>query len=166
MPRVNINYWISEEGLRIIATWASSGITDQQLAGNIGISRDTLAKWRKRCPQLETVLQRSKSAADAVVVNALYRAACGGKHTEITREAAYNAAGQPILGEDGEPILRVSKTVEKTVAPNVTACIFWLRNRDKESWRDQRAGIGDDDGEIEDLTPIAEMLKSGGVDSG
>ena len=48
------------------------------------------------------------------------------------------------VSKDGE-VTRVA--VEKHYPPDVTACIFWLKNRMREEWRDkqevQHTGAGD-----------------------
>ena len=45
----------------------------------------------------------------------------------------------------------------RALAGDVTACIFWLKNRKPHKWRDKpEASEGT---EIEDLTPLANMLK-------
>jgi hypothetical protein len=41
-----------------------------------------------------------------------------------------------------------SKTVRKHYPPDVTACIFWLKNRQPEKWRDVHRH------EVKDITPL------------
>lgn len=40
--------------------------------------------------------------------------------------------------EKGESELHVTKIVEKQVAPDTTAQIFWLKNRRPDLWRDRK----------------------------
>lgn len=46
--------WISEEGLIKIGGWAKDGLTDEQIAQNIGISRSTLNEWKNDFRTLRT----------------------------------------------------------------------------------------------------------------
>ncbi|MDQ6353974.1 helix-turn-helix domain-containing protein, partial [Enterococcus faecalis] len=108
--------WISEEGLIKIGGWAKDGLTDEQIAQNIGISRSTLNEWKKRFPDIKDTIKRGKEVVDRQVENALFKSAVGYEYTEITKE----------LTDSG---MKVTKRVTKQVAPNPTSAIFWLKNR-------------------------------------
>lgn len=49
---------------------------------------------------------------------------------EVTKEPRQNT-------DTGEVELVVTKIVRKHQPPNVTALIFWLKNRRRDSWRDK-----------------------------
>ena len=44
--------WITDEGLLKIEGWARDGLTDKQIAHNIGITEQTLNNWKKDYPSL------------------------------------------------------------------------------------------------------------------
>lgn len=115
------DYWISNDGLQLLAGWARSGLTDEQLAHNMGIATSTLYEWKKRYPEISESLKSNKEIADIAVENALYKRAIGYQYTETTKEAG-----------------KVVKTVVKEVVPDTTAQIFWLKNRQPERWRDKQ----------------------------
>ena len=46
MARADINDWLTDEGLILIEGWARDGLTDEQIAENMGISRTTLYNWK------------------------------------------------------------------------------------------------------------------------
>ena len=117
--------WISEEGLIKIGGWAKDGLTDEQIAQNIGISRSTLNEWKKRFPDIKDTIKRGKEVVDRQVENALFKSAIGYEYTEITKE----------LTDSG---MKVTKRVTKQVAPNPTSAIFWLKNRKPDEWRDKK----------------------------
>ncbi len=48
--------WITEEGLLKIEGWARDGLTDEQIAHNIGIAPSTLYEWKKKYNIIETML--------------------------------------------------------------------------------------------------------------
>ncbi|EKK5890019.1 helix-turn-helix domain-containing protein [Enterococcus faecalis] len=117
--------WITEEGLIKIGGWAKDGLTDEQIAQNIGISRSTLNEWKKRFPDIKDTIKRGKEVVDRQVENALFKSAIGYEYTEITKE----------LTDSG---MKVTKRVTKQVAPNPTSAIFWLKNRKPDVWRDKK----------------------------
>ena len=120
-------YWLTDDGLTLIHGWARDGLTDEQIAANIGVARSTLAVWKGKYKRLSDALKKGKDIADRRVENALYKRAVGYRYTEITTG---------IDKETGQTV--VIKTVEKEALPDVTACIYWLKNRKPDKWRDKR----------------------------
>ena len=117
--------WITEEGLLKIEGWARDGLTDEQIANNIGIRRPTLYDWKKKYSDISDALKRGKEVIDRQVENALLKRALGYEYVETTKE----------LTDLG---LTVTKQVTKQVAPDTTAQIFWLKNRKPQEWRDKK----------------------------
>ena len=132
------DYWISNDGLQLLAGWARSGLTDEQLAHNMGIATSTLYEWKKRYPEISESLKSNKEIADIAVENALYKRAIGYQYTETTKEAG-----------------KVVKTVVKEVVPDTTAQIFWLKNRQPERWRDKQEV--QHSGRIESANPFKDL---------
>lgn len=123
--------WITEEGLLKIEGWARDGLTDEQIAQNIGIHISTLYDWKNKYPELSEALKRGKEVVDRAVENALLKRALGYTYEEKTFEKVWN----PTL----EKYIKVNtKTVVKQVQPDTTAQIFWLKNRKPEEWRDKK----------------------------
>lgn len=73
--------WITPEGLLRIEGWARDGLTDKQIAHNIGISQATLYEWKKQFPELSDTLKKSKDVVDRMVENALFKNAIEGNTT-------------------------------------------------------------------------------------
>lgn len=119
------NEWITEEGLLKIEGWARDGLTDEQIAKNIGVSRSTLNDWKKKHPNISDTLKKGKEVIDRQVENALLKRALGYEYVETTKE----------LTDLG---LTVTKQVTKQVSPDTTAQIFWLKNRKPKEWRDKK----------------------------
>ena len=117
--------WITEEGLLKIEGWARDGLTDKQIAENMGVAYSTFRDWIKRFPALSAPLKRGKEVIDRQVENALLKRALGYEYVETTKESTD-------LG------LTVTKQVTKQVAPDTTAQIFWLKNRKPQEWRDKK----------------------------
>ena len=81
MARGKYEYWLSEDGLTLLEGWARDGLTDDQIAHNLGVSRSTLAEWKKRFPDLSDALKKGKAVVDYEVENALLERAKGGDTT-------------------------------------------------------------------------------------
>lgn len=123
--------WLTEEGLLQLEAWARNGLTDEQIAANIGISRSTLNEWKNRFSDISDTLKRGKEIVDIQVENALLKRALGYTYKETTREAQFNPQTEKYE-------MVVTKEVTKEVVPDTTAQIFWLKNRKPEEWRDKK----------------------------
>lgn len=120
--------WITKDGLLSLEGWARDGLSDKQIAKNIGVSVSTLCEWKNRFPELSEAIKRGKRPVDVQVENALYRSALGFKQT----------VKKPIKlrRKDGSEFIEYGEE-EVYIAPNITAQIFWLKNRKPEYWRDK-----------------------------
>jgi transposase-like protein len=116
-----VKEWLNEEKLMLVSYWAKKGLIDTQIAENIGIVPSTLYEWKKKYPEFSEALKAGKEVADAQVFNALHQSAIGFHYLE---EAVTNT---------GEVV-----TVKKYSKPNVTAQIYWLKNRVPDDWRDKQ----------------------------
>jgi len=125
MAKGKYQEWLEPEGLLKLEGWARDGLTDEQIAENIGIRRETLYTWAKTYPNISNTLKRGKEVIDRQVENALLKRALGYKYTEITKE---NIEGMMVK----------TKEVVKEVVPDTTAQIFWLKNRKPAEWRDKQ----------------------------
>lgn len=117
--------WIQGDGLLKIKGWARKGLTNDQIAENIGINRDTLYSWAKKYPDFADALKKTKEVTVYEVENAMLKAAKGYFVTET----------KTITNKDGK-VIRIEKN-EKWIAPNTTAQIFYLKNKDPENWRER-----------------------------
>ena len=122
--------WLEPENLILLQGWARNGLTDEQIAKNMGISRSTLAEWKKKYSDISDTLKKGKDVVDIEVENALLKKALGYSYKETTKELSVDK-------ETGESKLVVTKEVTKHIAPDTTAGIFWLKNRRPDEWRDR-----------------------------
>ena len=126
--------WLVPDGLKLLEAWARDGLTDEQIAHNMGVSIRTLYGYKGKHVQILQALKKGKEVVDVEVENALYKRALGYSYTETTRERVYDPETE-IYG------LVVTKTVVKEVQPDVTAQIFWLKNRKPDVWRDRQEQV-------------------------
>lgn len=100
------------------------GSTDKDLANFFNVCEATINNWKKDYPQFLESIKKGKDEADSKVAASLYNRALGYSHPE---DKIFNANGSEMI---------VPTT--KHYPPDTAAAIFWLKNRQKESWRDKQ----------------------------
>lgn len=120
-----------KDKLILVEGWARDGLTDEQIANNLGISIQTFYTYNKNYLEFFESLKKGKEIVDYEVENALLKKALGYEYKEVTRENVLNY-------ETGKYEMRITKEVIKQVTPDTTAQIFWLKNRKPEKWRDKQ----------------------------
>lgn len=118
--------WTTEEGLLLIEGWARDGLTDEQIAHNIGIRRETLYVWKNKYPNISNALKKGKEVVDRLVENALLKRAIGYEYEEVKTYIEKDGTGKERK--------RVEKTT-KHMAGDVTAMAIWLNNRVPDKYR-------------------------------
>ncbi|WP_353106242.1 helix-turn-helix domain-containing protein [Acetoanaerobium noterae] len=131
MAKGKYQEWLTSEGLLKLEAWARNGLTEKQIAHNIGITEQTLNVWKKSYPSFSESLKKGKEVIDIQVENALLKRALGYQYTERTKERLFDE-------ETGQYVLEITKEVTKEVQPDTTAQIFWLKNRKPQEWRDKK----------------------------
>ena len=129
MPRGSKGKWRDwaedPAGRQKVAEWLESGATNKQLASLIGIREQTLYAWINDHPEFAELITESKKICDKKVENALYKRACGYEVTETTTYT--NASGE----------ITRRKQVVKQLPPDPKSMIFWLSNRDPQTWAER-----------------------------
>jgi hypothetical protein len=116
------------------------GATDTDLAEFFGVTSRTIMRWQVEHAAFCHALKVGKEQADQRVERSLYQRAVGYSHPDVH---VSNYQGQVTLTK-----------IEKHYPPETVACIFWLKNRQPELWRDKQ--------EIEHsgAVDLAEILKA------
>lgn len=99
MAKGKYQEWLEPDGLLLLEGWARDGLSDEQIAHNIGIATSTLYDWKKKHLEISEALKKGKEVVDIEVENALLKSALEG---------------------------------------NITAQIFWLKNRKPNRWREKQ----------------------------
>uniref|UniRef100_UPI0035A01B42 helix-turn-helix domain-containing protein n=1 Tax=Jeotgalibaca porci TaxID=1868793 RepID=UPI0035A01B42 len=131
MARGKYQEWLEPDNLLRLQAWARDGLTDEQLAHNMGITARTLYVWKDKYTQISQALKKGKEVVDIQVENALLKRALGYSYNEVVRELVLDK-------ETGKHKLEITKTIKKEVVPDTTAQIFWLKNRKPNEWRDRK----------------------------
>lgn len=100
------------------------GYTDVEVAAILGVAPNTLYNWSRKSPDFMQLLKEGKAVADARVERSLYQRAVG-----------YSQKTEKVFQHQGE-IIRAE--IVEHVPPDVTAAIFWLKNRQRDEWRDAK----------------------------
>jgi hypothetical protein len=100
------------------------GATDADLADFFEVNTSTIWRWSGQHEEFCNALKGGKEAADEKVERSLYQRAIGFEHDAVK-----------IMQYEGQPVV---VPYREKVAPDTTACIFWLKNRRRDQWRDRQ----------------------------
>lgn len=127
MAKGKYQEWLEQDNLIKLEAWARNGLTDEQIASNMGIVTSTLYAWKNRYKEISEALKRGKEVVDIEVENSLLKAAKG---YFVDEEKTY-------ISEVNGVVTKRKEITKKYIAPNTTAQIFWLKNRKPIEWRDK-----------------------------
>ena len=101
-----------------------AGFTDRELAELFDVSLSAIQKWKRQREEFRNALKVGKAEADNRVERSLYERANGYSYDAVK---IFMPAGakKPVYAPYVEHM-----------PPDVTACIFWMKNRMPERWRD------------------------------
>lgn len=111
--------------LKKVMRIARFSCTDAQLGQILGVDERTINRWKNESPEFLSALKEAKNAADAKVERSLYERALGYKHRSV----------KIFCNKDG--MVTEAPFIQR-YAPDPIACIFWLKNRQPERWRDKQ----------------------------
>lgn len=138
MAKSKAEKWLEPDGLLRIEGWARDGLTEEQIAKNMGVSRSTLSDYKVKYPDILRAIKNSKEVADREVENALFNKATGYtvklKKPMKVRHVEYDEQ----TGKKVAEYERIEYIEEEVHVPaDTTAQIFWLKNRKPNEWRDK-----------------------------
>lgn len=113
------------------------GATDEELALFFKVSARTIYRWKVQHAPFCQAIKAAATEADDRVERSLYHRAVGYTY-DATKIMMYQGV---VIRED----------YKEHVPPDTTACIFWLKNRKPELWRDvhRNEHTGKDGGPIQ-----------------
>jgi len=140
----------SEELIEKICKHLKKGNTINTTCQAVGIHKDTFFDWMNKKSDFSDSIKKAMAIPDKKVENALYKSAIMG-HRYKEKEHKGVAVGEKVK-------MILVKTVTKIIPPNVTAQIFYLKNRQPDEWKD-RQDI-DLSGEIKHIYSLSKLKKS------
>jgi hypothetical protein len=100
--------------------------TDEEMAKAACVSIATFTNWKKRYPDFFAALKKCKCVADGLVEATLFNRATGYSHPAV--KFFFDAKSGVVIAQD---------YIEHH-PPDVTACIYWLKNRQPKRWRERK----------------------------
>jgi hypothetical protein len=70
--------WEEPEKLILVEGWAREGLSEKQIAHNMGCAYSTLKEWKKISSAISAALKKGKEVSDFLVENALFASAISG----------------------------------------------------------------------------------------
>ena len=127
--------WTSGSNLDKVCEWVSNGLTDKQLANNMGIAEATFYEWRRRYPDFAAALAEAKEKPKLELENAMFKLATGQMFIEETKTT---------LDPQGQKVTKIDK-VKKQLPPNAQIQMFlarsWMPDKYKEDRLDDIDGL-------------------------
>jgi hypothetical protein len=110
------------------------GATNEDLAAFFEVTRRTIDNWIAAHLDFATAVRSGRVAADARVARCLYERAVGFEQ-KVERTVLHQGKEWVLKNVVNHP-------------PDTRACIFWLRNRRRESWSDRAPAPADGLGDV------------------
>ena len=119
--------WRTKAGLEQIESWAAEGLINSEIANKMKIHPSTFYDYKNKYPEISESLKKGKKIIDCKVEQKLFNKCMGTKTTKVIKE----------LNKDTGELI-VVKEITEEVAPDTTAIIYWLKNREPERWKDKQ----------------------------
>lgn len=149
---------VVEPKLDVVEGWCREGLTIEEIAKNLEISKTTFYKYIREHSELSERLKKGKDVADYKVENELYKKTQGYK---VTVKKPIKV--KEVIYDNGKRVKEIERVeiVEQEIycPPELGAQIFWLKNRRPDKWKDKIPESNDKEGTetgIVILTPVDE----------
>jgi len=145
---------------------AKLGATDPEMADFFEIGLRTLNRWKVTHPEFSEAIKIGKSTPDDRVENSLYHKALGTEVEEVQaiklKRVKFDGSGKKIEEEEYVEVV----PVKRVIPADTTACIFWLKNRRQQQWRDVHKHEHGSANEFDNKTDaeLDEIIKEGAKD--
>ena len=117
--------WHEESQLEKITNWAANGCTDAEIASNVGISRATFYVWVDKYPDISDAVKKGRAMCLQQVENTFFRRAMGlCEETSRVKEMEQKLVDGKLV-----TVHQVVKETTRTLAPDTTALLFYLKNK-------------------------------------
>jgi hypothetical protein len=122
---------LTDEKIKQVEKLARLGATDEEVADFFEVSRVTIWRWKEADERFCSALKAGKEPADDRVERSLYARATGYECDEVDIRVVNGVIEQT--------------PIRKRYPPDPTSCIFWLKNRRPDRWRQVVPEGGADD---------------------
>lgn len=118
--------WLEKDALVRIESWASDGLTNEQIAENMGISRTTFYNWQNKSIDILNALKKGREPVVRHLENALIKKALGFEYEET----------EELIEKDDNGKKKIKKVIHKKYSvPDSSSLMFLLKNYKPEKYR-------------------------------
>lgn len=121
MAKSKAKRWLTPESLTLLEGWARDGFTNKEIAKKMRIDESTFYDYMNKYPEFFESIKKGQEVIDYEVEAQVLKSIKGYVTT-------YD---QQTVTKDGDVI---DFQESKYVPPNMTAAIFWLKNRKPDKW--------------------------------
>ena len=124
--------WLEKDGLIKIKGWARDGLTDDEIAKKMGVSRSTFYGWLEKYSDILDAIKKGREPSNIILEDTAFERATKWKTVkEVTWERLYN-------NQTKQYELTTTKEVEKNVPPDSTLLIFLMKSRMPDKYGDRQ----------------------------
>ena len=122
----------------------------------MGISVSTLCEWKNKFSELSEALKKGREVADYIVENELFESC---KTRTVTVKKPIKLKKVMVDGKKRLEEERIEYAEEQVIVPaNVTAQIFYLKNRKADKWKD-KPQENTTESQNNDMQTLADLLQ-------
>lgn len=127
--------WIAPDGLLRLTGYARDGLTDQEIAQKIGVSRKTFGEWKAKYGCIRDTLKDARAPVIVEIENSFFSRCRWKTVTETETETLETAAGK-----------KYTKTIvrERHYPPDTACLLFALKNGLPHRYSDKPQARGTD----------------------
>lgn len=141
--------WLTEDGLLTLKGWAREGLSDRQIAENIGISRGTFYEWLKKYKDLSDTIKKGRTPFAVKAEDALEKNIEGYYVEETIEEITEQPDGRKIKHK------RITK---RFIKPDPALIIFYNKCRNGKKFNEKPVTV--DNSSLEKLDEILQGVKN------
>lgn len=131
MAKGKYREWISPDGLLLVKGWARDGLTDEEIAKNIGVNKVTIYDWIKRFPEFSNAIKTGRKPVLVEVEDTFFEKKLKGYYVDEEIE-------EITIHPDGGQTKHKRKS-KRYIPPDTTAMIFFMKCRMPEKYNDKIA---------------------------
>lgn len=129
--------WEKDEyRLTLLSVWRSTGMTNADIAKQMGITYKTLKEWMKESEPIKEALSTGKEELVKKLAGAMAQRAFGIEYEEV-KTTVLGDVRKGSKAVENQQTVRIEK-VTKRHAPDVGALCFMLTNLDPDNWKNRR----------------------------
>lgn len=135
--------WLQPENLILIQGWRRDGLSDKQIAKNIGVNVATIYDWCNKYTDFSNSYKKGSEVSTYEVENAAYKSTQGYYVEELEIIETTDASGM---------VVSITKKKHRRYIPPSTAMqIFIMKNRRPDWWKDTRTIESKSNGRLAEL---------------